>query len=1826
MANIKTPSQYASGKETFNDNLVGFQVVDGSSQMTNTSFAIDRIIPEKDSKTFQTQPFSSFLTLDIISQEDVEVQSTSTKTVGTPPDKIKFYDAKNDGSKSLFGSLSSRLNVAVQNIITKFPAALYVDIDSPIKSTNFSAEAIVYDERINSTQFQVQINLLFNPFEILLSEPKSNVAPETTNNIRNFYSSYTKYVLEISGVTHNILSYTEPDTTNKITLEVYGNCFSGLTGYTDSYLIRPNNGIVEEFFSNLDELEIILLDRETIPKYQAKFRVPRDINKGASTELITEVITWPTAKDNWNIQIIGIDFDYYLEQLSSIGDDIDNYKSNLIVRFLTAPQLFEFDTEEQKAESIFQIYGQSFDKVKKFIDNIAFMRNVTYDKINNVPDLLLKNLAVTLGINTVNLFNEKSLQDSLYTRTDTQYIGLNLGKNLIESEYEFYRRLLVNLAYLYKSKGTRRAIEFFLKFIGAPEPMIRLDEYIYKVDSPLPKSTYEADIRSAIQGNYMSYTAVYTGETIDPGDVYGPIEVPDEETGPLPIVVVSKYVVVPSSGSTTLTRDEYPVDEDTGLPRGLQSPDGSIFFQLGAGWYKKTIDHRSHDILDTANSVLTGRTKIIKTMSKPFTYGEDYFDYYRTLPGLDYGYDLTGEIDNVKTEIIVTEEESRYSLNRKNINVFLSADRAIDYDIYTKSRNLLLTFGTLTPQTGVTFAEFLSNSIDDIIKNSSVIRYKRYYQSLDAVYNDYLNSTGFTPYNYIKINEFIDRMSPYWTEIIDQFVPATTLWLGGNLIENGTYNRSKFFYRKPCTPIEFAETLYPDFESIIEEDLETVLGGGSVKGVDMAVANLRGLFTFTGLTYILYIDINGHQYTGQTEPITNELFTGFTPTADCTSLVSGTTYIPLICEYKNWIIPNIPLIKDIWVSGIENLVTTINGETSTTGVSIKVEFFTDIDGTEKVKFIIMNEECIEGDDVDFYFEPLYGAPKTDCDLRVEISTPQTRFIGELDNCQLKSDVYITILNDDGFVTGIEETGTTYNDWPLNFYVTSGSSCSGTTQCYLCEDGYTWYPYDSDTCYRISTTGATPPATPINLVSVGLDQYSRFGTKVFDTGYDIDGTGVISTVLVGTHLWENIDYDAADGPMNRCALWTNIGSQPLNTWVGFAECLTGTTETKTYYVGTGGDNFYRIVLDGETIVNSFLQGGIPLEEMYRYWHLYPVEIGAGTHVIEVYGLNLHFQAGFGCEIYDNTLEEIMSATTYEELSVVFTTSGKTTATIVQDLEGNYMTSGYTCPSGYTYSECSGTCVEYVFCESSALTGATAQVCTNCDFIELNVDPIVKTATGCTYMISGMSETDIYDIIIADAANCEQKLRLEGLQPKIENIDGVSGYTIHPKVQYKTTHNFGLKKGSVVYREINEVQLIVWENLYEALVNGDIEEVLIDNVEVGDVIISLTPKNSSQISITDIQYALENNASFDFTFNYNRVTVTNKECSSSLKKSIINDEFIVLPTTKLLVYSNMNESLESVPFQFMYKYPEDLFIKSDITPEVPCCEYPINFFETSDRIMNQYGFLIEVTGVSLNYCDGGIYYRIDYEDAPSEHELEEDLTPYQESSDKVLVFNGELTGDTRIIVSYEKEEFKCLDMKLQQYFTNTICSDIPTVEDLERTPCGLPDCEAVECEFDAEFVENELVECLATTTFIVQYNTIEGPCPNGHRCDCATFKLTANNVDLGTVYLSNTSGSTDQKNYPPGEDGETYSPNSNFNRYNEIMMSPEQAQAISEAAIDGIVDFSLVCVPSGAPECYWPSGCHEDVTWIKMVRNDEIIYEGCPDGNFISMNPCTGQIYE
>jgi len=1412
MAKRKVPSQAASGAETFNDFLVGRQITDGTSALTNTVFAIDKIIPQKDSKTFKSNPFSEFLTLGTL-KENEGIQTTTSKTSKKRTDEVKFRGNKKYGDKSLFGSLKSRILVSITRIVEKFPAGLSVIANSPIGNSPFSADNITYDDSANITTLFIERSKLFNPFEIQLIEPISVVKPETENELRNFYSSFTKYVLDINKTPYPILEYTEPNNLNKIELRVYGNPFTGTT-YSENILIRPNDGLVEEFFLGLDDLEESLLNRETDPIYTSSFKVPKDSLDGSKTSLVDVQYSWPIAGDGFNIQIIGIDFDIYVSNLSDIADEIDDFKSNLMVRFLAAPQLFEFDTEDKRAESVFQLYGQSFDSVKKYIDNIAYMRNVSYDKINNIPDILLKNLAENLGLSTINLFDQKKLEDVLYSRIESNYDGVPTGSNLIDAEHEFYRRILVNLAYIYKSKGTRASIDFFLKFLGAPEPLIKIDEYIYRVTSIPASFDLQQDIYDVIQGN-----KVYSYATFD-------------STG-------FTYSQVSFTASTTYNREGYPVDEITGLPRRAFNETEGIFYQKGSGWYDITLNHRSPLVLDTENSVLTGRTKTILTKNKSYSYGEEYFNQYRTLPGLDTGYNLVLDVDNKKGQQI--EDNSLLILNRKNIGIYISPARGIDYDIFRQSSELEISFGTntLPPQTGKTFAEFLDTFIHTLVTNSNKIRYKKNYIELEDVYRDYISqTTGFTPYHQINVTEFVEKVSPYWPQLVEQLVPSTTLWTGGNLIENNVFGRPKYQYKFDCQPIQFIEELYPNFENIIEEDLENILG---------EEVNFRGLLNLTGMTYYPIIEIDGIVYGGADySGLTSSMYVVVSGTSNtstsaklfdpqpftgCTSGVTSgdTVNLSLICDYKDYLLPDPVKIKELWLSALEELINDITITrnsagyepyapfTGTTGQTyysetiplIKYETFVDENGIEKVKFSSVKlgpNECSVSEYFDYRFESDYDIVKNSNSLSVHVYGDNQSYCETPSGCTMTTDLFIEVI---GYKTGVQEG----SDW--SFYI-------------------------------------------------------------------------------------------------------------------YANCVSGNNQ--------------------------------------------------------------------------------------------------------------------------------------------------------------NADVYIEKISDCIFKLTGVTENDIINFNIVDAANKEVKFKIEGLQAKVEHdpcpepngkshvelfsivgyqgtisnpisvisgatyCDNYTGYTIQPKVEYKSNFNYGIKCDSTVLvidsgLTINETT--THQDIQNYISGGTITEKNTCDLNVGEFILSANylPCNS----YTHQQILDGPNSGYSFTFSYVKLEIIDIECLASVKNSLITGQtsngdyevFEVLPTTQLRVYTNKLVENFGVPTNGLYffddRFPEELQIRPSDFVE-PCCDHPKELYNHGDYLMNQYGNLIEVINVDLNYCESNLYFNINFQ---------LDGNPVDEEF--IVVFNG--NTNHQVLMRHKYEIHPNMNFNLGQYYVDeNLCPNEPTNEELSNSVIG------------------------------------------------------------------------------------------------------------------------------------------------------------------------------
>jgi hypothetical protein len=821
MAKKFIPNTAASGSGTPFDNIVGLQTVQGGG-LTQGNFEFSTGLSEKVNRNFNIGVFQDPVSLESLNIESVnEARELLAKEYRVYPN----YDLSVVTNFTIYGSLQKRLEVSVQRIINFFPAGIEIDYVYYDFTTGNTATGITYDSISNETELVINVDRIKNPFSldystnsvINLQNREQEFSP-----IRDLTNRYRDYALVVSGITYPIIDFTPSNSlfSGQISLIIEGNPFSGSISTTSSLVIRPNDYYVEKSFAeDFDEVEKFLLNRLTVPIYTATFNVPTESDSGVVT-VSNQSVTW--SKDGlWNLDIRTPEFSNYLEQLNEIGVEFDAYKTNLIARFLVTESLLEFDTPDHKVGKVLQIYGRSFDQIKQFIDALAYMNSVQYNPGNDIPSMLLKNLAQTLGWSTnISPITNESFLDSVYSSTGvTQYEGFSRELTPSELNYQFYRNLILNSAYLFKSKGTRRSIEFTMRLVGAPDALIEFNEHVYLADQRINMRQFNQEFIQITGGTYVDEFTVF-----DSGNTFSILGV--------------KYTAFTSTSETFIVdqvREDYPVD-DLGYPQAPIDTE-NYFFEKGAGWFEATPQHRSPAVVNQSLSVFTGSSPNVQTFLQPFTYGQEYFNRFRNFPYMNLGFKLKLTKDNKKSwqppvyrvsrdagyEALYYAGDDKLVMNAKNVDLFLNPAQGILYDVWQMSQNNNYPI----PNTGMTPAYPFLGSYDWTFINPQPNK-KTFFEFAQTFINNTINisnrwystdgKTGGYPdllniyYNYLlsdqnvgipndnftyrKLIEYVQGLGPYWIRLVQQMVPASTIWNTGVRLENSALQRQKYVYRR----------------------------------------------------------------------------------------------------------------------------------------------------------------------------------------------------------------------------------------------------------------------------------------------------------------------------------------------------------------------------------------------------------------------------------------------------------------------------------------------------------------------------------------------------------------------------------------------------------------------------------------------------------------------------------------------------------------------------------------------------------------------------------------------------------------------------------------------------------------------------------------------------------------------------------------------------------------------------------------------------------------------------------------------------------------------
>ena len=818
------PPRPGSGAATFSDNIVGLQTVEGGG-LTQGNFEFTTSVVEKVNRTFNVGAFSEPINLEGLDINDV---NESRRILATQFRVYPNYDVSQVLNFSMYGSLSKRFQVSITDIIHKFPASLDVVFNNPQFITAATATNISYDSVLDETSFRVFVSRINNPFDIdysISAATNLSVREIVVSPYRNLYNTYLDYCVSIDDNIFNLVSFTPSPTlsTGYVDFIVSGAPFGATaTTFFRDFQIRPNDFVVDKVFAeDFDEVQKFLLNRLIRPEYTALFQVPQQNEAG---QFFTDYkqVTWPK-EGAWNLDIKSFLFENYLSQLEQIATNLDEFKTNLVSRFLISDSLKEFDTLGRKVEKIFQIYGRSFDQIKQFIDALAYMNSVSYNATNDIPSQLLVNLAQTLGwsSNFSPITNEDFLSSVFGNTSTPTYPGYARALTPTELNYSFYRNLILNASYLFKSKGTRRSVEFMLRLIGAPESLVEFNEYIYLADQKINMDQFDVQWAAISGGTYVENTPAYL-----PGSTYK-----------IKGQVFTAFTSTNTYTDVTTQLDDYPVDFE-GYPDAPLNTE-SYFFQVGAGWYESTPSHRSPEETVITGNVFTGQNFDVQTQLTPFSYGQPYLDRFRNFPFMTEGFKLKKVVDNNKSwlrdddkiRISTSADYNAYYfvdneklvLNVKNADIFLNPSQGLVYDVWDQSRR----YDYPIPETGLTVNYPVPGGVDSTFVNPEPkkktffefsqtfwenminVRNRQYitdgktggYPTLQSIFWKYIesqNTVGLpnNQYTYQKLIDYVNGIGPYWMKLVEQMVPATTLWNTGVKLENSIFQRQKFVYRR----------------------------------------------------------------------------------------------------------------------------------------------------------------------------------------------------------------------------------------------------------------------------------------------------------------------------------------------------------------------------------------------------------------------------------------------------------------------------------------------------------------------------------------------------------------------------------------------------------------------------------------------------------------------------------------------------------------------------------------------------------------------------------------------------------------------------------------------------------------------------------------------------------------------------------------------------------------------------------------------------------------------------------------------------------------------
>lgn len=175
----------------------------------------------------------------------------------------------------------------------------------------------------------------------------------------------------------------------------------------------------------------------------------------------------------------------FIQTVWDKADERDRNNRNLITDLI--PQNYieeEINEQSYNLTNLLYLFARQLDEMKLHIQSAGNLWKHSYDDSNVIPYKLLKDAIELFGFQSFDSFPLASIDElqKSYSINETNILAIK------EVNEIFWRNLLANIIYIYKTKGTRESVKSFLNCLGIDENVLSIKDYSSQYSYPVSES------------------------------------------------------------------------------------------------------------------------------------------------------------------------------------------------------------------------------------------------------------------------------------------------------------------------------------------------------------------------------------------------------------------------------------------------------------------------------------------------------------------------------------------------------------------------------------------------------------------------------------------------------------------------------------------------------------------------------------------------------------------------------------------------------------------------------------------------------------------------------------------------------------------------------------------------------------------------------------------------------------------------------------------------------------------------------------------------------------------------------------------------------------------------------------------------------------------------------------------------------------------------------------------------------------------------------------------------------------------------------------------